>query len=424
MTPPRSPQDTELLKFAEAEGATLKLCNWVHSVTLDSVPSEVQIRAKYLILDGLTGAIVGAHLPWSEIAAEAVLGMEGAGSCNVIGWEKKIGPLAAALLNSTFIQGFEIDDYHSVAPLHSNAILLPALFAAAEHVANPTSIIPLNGSSLLLATIVGYEVGPRIGLALHGADMLSMGWHSGAVFGPAASAAAVSKLLKLPVKSIEDAIGIASTQACGLMSAQFGSMVKRMQHGFAARNGLFAALMARGGYTGIEQVLERPYGGFLKTFSQGSGRKPSYLEDEVTKKLGETWQIHDIRVKPYAAMAATHSAIDCVVALQRDYPQQMEDLDGITRVEIEMSEPAYKHGGFEAIRPFTSTTAQMNAGYVVVLQILERQVQPRQFRQSQLDRDVVWNLLGRTVCKHNPELDKEPWTQRITIDFEGKPSLT
>ena len=75
-------------------------------------------------------------------------------------------------------------------------------------------------------------------------------------------------------------------------------MVKRMQHGFAARNGLFGALMARGGYKGIERVFEREYGGFLPMFGQGSGKVPEYLVDEPAKALGEVWQMEKIIVKP------------------------------------------------------------------------------------------------------------------------------
>ena len=158
------------------------------------------------------------------------------------------------MLNGTFIQGFELDDYHQSAPLHSNAIVLPALLAAAQYNNRGTTSAKsqVTGADFLLATIVGYEVGPRVGLALNGGHMLSQGWHSGAVFGPSASAAAVSKLLELPPPMIEDALGTACTQACGLMSAQFESMVKRMHHGFASRSGLFAALMASEGYTGIK----------------------------------------------------------------------------------------------------------------------------------------------------------------------------
>jgi 2-methylcitrate dehydratase PrpD len=35
------------------------------------------------------------------------------------------------MLNSSFIQGFERDDCHPLAPLHSNSLVLPAMLAAA-----------------------------------------------------------------------------------------------------------------------------------------------------------------------------------------------------------------------------------------------------------------------------------------------------
>jgi aconitate decarboxylase len=69
-------------------GTTGKLCNWINNLTLDDIPAEVKTRAKYLILDGVACALVGAHLPWSEKGAEAILGMEPAGDCAVFGWNK------------------------------------------------------------------------------------------------------------------------------------------------------------------------------------------------------------------------------------------------------------------------------------------------------------------------------------------------
>ncbi len=250
------------------DGITGKLTQWIADTLYSSIPTDVVERAKYLILDGIACGLVAAHLPWSETAAKAVFKMEPEGQCSIIGWQdKKLSPLAATILNSTFVQGFELDDYHSRAPLHSNSLLLPALLAAVE---SPGEVHKFSGEDFLRAYVVGCEVGPRVGLALHGADLLSRGWHSGALQGPSASCAAVSSLLRLPPAQVESALGIACTQAGGLMSAQFGSMAKRMQHGFAARNGLFAALIAKEGYTGIKEVYETPYGGFLSCFSQGS----------------------------------------------------------------------------------------------------------------------------------------------------------
>lgn len=429
----------------DPEGPTGRLCRWVHDLKLSDVPTDVQIRAKYLILDGIACLLVGAHLPWSEKAADTIFEVDPPGNATVFGYDRvrrtgrdvapeeflrvltlkqKSTPLSAALLNSSFIQGFELDDWHSEAPLHSNSIILPALFAAAEHLKLGCSdSTMIDGNTFLLAYLVGLEVGPRVGNGLHGAHMLTRGWHSGAVFGPSASSTAVSKLLGLSADKIEDAVGIASTQACGLMSAQYESEVKRMQHGFAARNGLFAALLARRGYVGIKKVYERPYGGFLAAFGQGSKKNPEYLVDEITKGLGTKWQIWGVRVKPYASMAGTHSTIDCIRKLQLQYPEQMQDLDSITSIKLEMGEAAFHHGGWEAKRPLTATGAQMSNSYAAATQLVDKEVLATQFRQDKLERDIIWDLVSKTTCYHNTDFPT-PREQRATITFKDKPTLT
>lgn len=87
-------------------------------------------------------------------------------------------PLNAALLNRSLIQGFELDDIHVHAPWHANSVILPALFAAAEHVQESQAIAKLNGATFLTSMVIGFELSSRIGRALHGHEMLSRGWHS------------------------------------------------------------------------------------------------------------------------------------------------------------------------------------------------------------------------------------------------------
>lgn len=85
----------------------------------------------------------------------------------------------AAILNSTYIQGFELDDEHADAPWHANSVILPSLFAAAEHASrSPTGPQRFDGASFLLSAIIGFEIGSRVGHALYGSEMLSRGWHS------------------------------------------------------------------------------------------------------------------------------------------------------------------------------------------------------------------------------------------------------
>ena len=74
----------------ETEGPTGKLCTWIQALKLADIPADVQTRAKYLLLDGIACGLVGAHLPWSEKAANAIFEMESAGSATTIGWEKVI----------------------------------------------------------------------------------------------------------------------------------------------------------------------------------------------------------------------------------------------------------------------------------------------------------------------------------------------
>lgn len=212
---------------SDPKGVTGQLCHWAYDLRLSQVPKHIQNRAKLIILDGLGCGLIGTHLPWSEKAAKAILELEPPGSCSLLGWEDRLlSAPASALVNSTFIQAFELDDWHPYAPLHSAALLLPALLAAYEQVSTIDNG-SISGELFLLATIIGLEVGPRIGLGLGGDRMLSSGWHSGAVFGGPAVAVAVSKLLELSPQRTEWALGTAGTQAGGLMAAQFESMAKR-----------------------------------------------------------------------------------------------------------------------------------------------------------------------------------------------------
>jgi len=379
----------------DPNGPTGQLCAWLQDLTLEAVPAETRERAKDILLDGLGCAIVGAQLPWSKTAVETATRFEGRGDCALIGWGRTAAPTTAALLNGTFIQGFELDDFHPRAPLHSASLIIPAILACAEARGGVT------GAGLLLAAVAGFEVGPRVGLALHGAQMLSRGWHSGAVFGTHAAAAAAGALLNLDASRFEDAFGLAGTQSGGLMAAQYEAMCKRMHHGFSARNGLFAALMAAGGYTGIKRVFERDYGGFLAVFGEGHDPKPQ----EIAADLGSRWETHGIVLKPYAAMGALHSPLDGIFQLMAEKPVNPDE---IAAIDIEMAHAAYHHGWWELERPVTPIGAQMNVAYAVAAAILDGEAMVRQFAPDRINRDDVWALIPKIKARHNAEFDAAP----------------
>jgi 2-methylcitrate dehydratase PrpD len=370
-----------------------ELAEWLATVTLDDVPAEVRERAKHLLLDGVACGFIGAGLSWSLTATDALTRLEGDGPVPLIGTGRRTTPMTAALLNSSYIQGFELDDYHPVAPVHGACLVLPAMLSVVGSLGRV-----VTGAELLLGAIRGFEVSPRVGLALHGAQMLTRGWHSGPVFGGPGAAAAAGTLYGLDAERFEDALGLAATQAGGLMAAQFESMGKRMQHGFATRNGVLAATLAAGGYTGIKQVFERPYGGFLSTFGEGHDPDAS----QITNGLGTDWHTTVIAVKPYAAMAGLHAAIDAARALGTLHT------DAVDTITVSVSEPAFHHGGWRAGRPLTAVGAQMNLAYAVAVTLLDGTALPAQFSPERIDADDVWALIERTTLRHEPSFDERP----------------
>ncbi|MBN7413105.1 MmgE/PrpD family protein [Mycobacteroides abscessus] len=382
-------------------GPTGQLATWVHELALGDVPARVVERAKHLLLDGLGCALIGAQLPWSRVATKAVLTLEPVGAAAVIGTGHKVAPAAAAVLNGTYIQGFELDDFHPIAPLHSCSLVIPALLSTA------TLMPHCRGEAFLLAAIVGFEVGPRVGYTLHGSQMLDRGWHSGSVFGTHSAAMAAGKLHGLNAAQLEDALGLAGTQSAGLMAAQFEAMSKRMHHGLASRNGFYAAGLAQSGYTGIKRVFERHYGGFLSVFGEGHDPNAAALVQD----LGQRWETETIMVKSYAAMGGLHGAIDAARQLRAQF-----NPSDIARIDITVGETVYKHGWWAPERPLTAIGAQMNIGYATAAALLDGNVLPEQFTPQRLDAPDIWDLIDRTTVHLDESLAAAPIAQRFRTD--------
>src|ERR1700751_6470344 len=369
----------------DPNGPTGRLGTWLAKTKLKDVPRSVREHAKHLLLDGIACALVGAQLPVSRKGVEGITALDNAGGALLIGWgSRTTSAPSAAMLNSSFIQGFELDDYHPLAPLHSNSVVMPAMFAAAPHVDR------VSGARFLLGAILGYETGPRVGQALGGLEMISRGWHSGVVFGTLSAAASAGILYGLDAAGFEDALGMAATQSCGLMSAQFESMVKRMQHGFASRHGLTAAALAASGYIGIKRVFEREYGGWLSVF--GEGHHPD--SGQIYAGLGTLWETERIAVKAYAAMGLLHAAIDAALQLRSEDKVQANQIE---RIDIDMPEAAYGHGGWKAVRPLQPIGGQMNVAYAVAVALLDGEGLVDQFSTKRVNKDDVWSLSNRSI---------------------------
>jgi aconitate decarboxylase len=336
---------------------TLGMAQFVAGLQYAAIPAEVRERIKLLILDSLGCALYGAHLPWCRILQSTLAGLDRDASCGVWGSAQRLSAPHAALANGTQVQGFELDDVHRAGVLHVGAVALPALLAIAE------MRRALSGEEFLAAAVAGYEIGPRVGLCM-GPEHIGQGWHSGATLGVFSAAAAAARGLFLDTGRTVHALGIGGTQAAGLMAAQFGAMVKRMHAGRAAQSGLYGALLAEQGFTGIENVLESEYGGFCTTFSRSTDR---FALSELTAGLGQVWQTMGVALKFYACVGSNHTTLDALRELQA---RRAFGAAEVEQIVVHGSQVTMDHVGWN-YRPQGLTSAQLNLPYCVATLLLE-----------------------------------------------------
>ena len=336
---------------------TRAMADFVAGLRFRAIPAEVRERIKLLILDALGCALYGAKLEWCRILHETLSQLDGGESCVVWGTAKRLSAPHAALANGTQVQGFELDDVHRAGVLHVGAVTLPALLAVAELRRD------LSGEELLAAAVAGYEIGPRVGLCM-GPEHLGQGWHSGATVGVFSAAAGAARGLRLDAARAVHALGIAGTQAAGLMAAQYGAMVKRMHAGRASQSGLYGALLAERGFTGIEDVFESEYGGFCTTFSRSRDR---FDLEQLTAGLGTVWQTMGVALKFYACVGSNHTTLDALQEIRKKRPFVV---DQVEKIVVHGSQATADHVGWK-YEPKSLTAAQLNLAYCAATLLLE-----------------------------------------------------
>lgn len=385
---------------------TRGIASFISKLRYEDIPEEVRNRAKLLILDSLGCGIYASRLPWSRILIDTLRSLDSSLGCTVWGTPEKLSAPHATLVNGTMIQGYELDDVHRKAVLHVGAVTLPAVVAVAE------SRSAMTGKDFLAAVVAGYEIGPRVGLCM-GQEHIGQGWHSGATTGVFSAVAGASSALRLSEEQAVHAIGIAGTQSCGLMAAQYGAMVKRMHAGRASQSGLYAALLAEKGFTGIVNVFESEYGGFCTTFSRSQDR---FNLAELTSGLGERYETMNMSLKFYSCVASNHTTLDCLRAMQQ---KKTFDTDQVERVRVWGSQVTVDHVGWP-YRPEGVTAAQLNLPFCVATYLLEGDVFVEQFSEEKIADPARLALAKKVEVIHDPEITAKGSAFRHLVRVEVK----
>ncbi len=369
---------------------TRDVAAFVSGLRYEAIPREVRERAKLLVLDSLGCALYGAHLEWCRILQRTLKKLDSSTACGVWGTAQRLSAPHAALANGTQVQGFELDDVHRQGVLHVGAVVLPALAAVAELRRG------MSGREFLTSAVAGYEVGPRVGLCM-GQEHIGQGWHSGATLGVFSAGAGAARGLKLDADKTVHALGIAGTQAAGLMAAQYGAMVKRMHAGRSSQSGLYGALLAEAGFTGIADVFESEYGGFCTTFSRSQDR---FRLAELTAGFGSVWQTLGVALKFYSCVGSNHTALD---ALREMRSERAFGADDVKRIVVHASQVTVDHAGWK-YRPESLASAQMNLAFCAATLLLEGDCFVDQFSERIVADPKRMALAEKVEVRADPEI--------------------
>lgn len=373
----------------ETASQTAELAAFAAGLRFDDLPSDVIEKAKLCFQDALGCCLFGITQTWTKMLIDQAIEEGGNPRVGVIGSQLRTSVAQAVCIGATAGHGFELDDIHGAAHLHAGSLAVPAALALAE------LQLSCTGCDLIVALVAGYEVGLRVGLAATGA-LFMRGHHFQGTCGTFVAVATAANIMRLTADQALNAFGIAGSLAEGLMSAQEGAMVKRLHAGHAAQVAVTGAMLAKRGFTGIPNILEASYGGFLSTLSG----KPDL--GWLTKNLGEDWEIRKVGFKPYATAASIHSPLGALDKLMSENNLVAEDIE---RINVHCSEMAFRHCAWP-YRPAGVTAAQMNMPFALAMMAVDRAAMGAQFREERLEDPKVLPMLNRIVVESDPEYSK------------------
>jgi 2-methylcitrate dehydratase PrpD len=297
----------------EGQGAAATLAHFVAAASWTDVAAQSH-DAKRSILNFFATALGSSHDPAVTSGLRALSPFSGAATSTIIGRPERLDALGAAFINAISANLLDFDDTHQDTIIHPAAPVAAPVLALAQ-------ARGFSGQDALTAFVLGVEVECRIGNAVSPGHY-ARGWHITSTCGVFGAAAACAKLLGLAAEGITNAIGIAASQSAGIVE-NLPTAAKNVSVGNAARNGLFAALLAAEGYDASPRAIEGPLG-----WARAMGDEPDLRR--LVGGLGNSWEIAKNTYKPYPAGIVFHAVIDACFDLRTRLNRRTENIVSVT----------------------------------------------------------------------------------------------
>ncbi len=391
-----------------------RLAHYTRSLCYDDLPPLVVHEVKRRLLDSVGCALGAWNAPPCRIARRLVQSVKVPHGATVWGTGHKTLPDLASFANGAFVRYLDFNDtYLAKEPAHPSDNIAATL-AVGE-------TCHASGRRVIQAIALAYEVQCRL---CDAAALRPRGWDH-VTYGPFSSALAAAKVMKLSEAETLQAVNLAGVANVALRQTRVGdlSMWKACAFSNAARNGVFAAMLAQQGMTGPSPIFEGEKG-FMNLVS-GHFELPPLGGEKGPQQDGVPFKILDTYIKHYPVEYHAQTAVEAALVLR----DELLKSDGhrafadITEVEIGSYDVAIEIIGRdpEKWRPLTRETADHSFPYCVVVALLDGVVNLRSFEKKRMIDPALHALMQKVRVVRQPEfVDRYPQAMPTRVTVKAK----
>lgn len=310
---------------AEVSPVMATLSRYMAAAKDRPLPADVLEAVKHHVLDTFAAMVSGSELPPGRAALSFAAAQAGRPVATVVGSAIVTSPMDAALINGMLAHSDETDDSHGDSQSHPGSSAVPAALAAGES-------LQISGTQFLRAVALGYDIGPRVTMALGGVTFRNdtrRSTHSIAgTFGAAAAAGSAASLDATEMRWLLD---YASQESSGF--AVWERDTDHIEKGFVfagmpARNGVTAALLVRSGFNGVDDV----FSGADNYFQVNAPKGTAALL--MIEGLGERYEVTRTDIKKWTVGTPIQAPLDAIANLRR---QRAFDADEVQQVIVRLA---------------------------------------------------------------------------------------
>jgi len=371
----------------EEDIVTRMMAELTVNTELSGISAYAYEKAKMSLMDIVGTSMAGFESSGITEIKNQILDWGGKQEATVWFTGKKVPSPMAGFVNSTIAHAMDLDDWHQASQTHISSVTVPTALTVGEMMGS-------TGKEVLDAMVIGVEVVGRIGRPFnkykkHGNFLPT------SVIGGFGATAIACRLMGLSVDQTVNAFGIYYSQASGNRQALFDrTLTKRIQPGWAVKAGILAAVFAKQGITGPEQIILSD-AGLLKIYGYTDGPMPKVSDFE--KQL-DGLEIEMLCFKKYACCGASHTVVEGAIEIAKTNNLKLEDIETVELFGV--SDPFTGIPWQESENPHV--LAQFCAPYEVASALKNKKFGPQEITNQKIKEDQDVSQLAKKVQLKDP----------------------